>query len=148
MDITTYTMLLVVKNWGLGWAYRDGGMKDSELNEGQRKRKVVEFPTLIEYSTYVFTSAGCIVGPFFEYSDFKNWIEMTGDYKDAPRGIVDGWKNVIPGLFKMIQGFLWLGIHIGFALAGFSVYFCGSKDFLTYKTLWHRLAYYNFAMTG
>ena len=31
MDITTYTMLLVVKLWGLAWAYRDGGMKDDEL---------------------------------------------------------------------------------------------------------------------
>jgi lysophospholipid acyltransferase 1/2 len=31
MDITTYTMLLVVKLWGLGWAYRDGGMDDKEL---------------------------------------------------------------------------------------------------------------------
>ena len=31
MDITTYTMLLVVKLWGLGWAYRDGGMADADL---------------------------------------------------------------------------------------------------------------------
>jgi len=33
MDITTYTMILVVKNWGLGWAYRDGALKDTELTE-------------------------------------------------------------------------------------------------------------------
>ena len=25
MDITTYTMLLVAKLWGLSWAYKDGG---------------------------------------------------------------------------------------------------------------------------
>ena len=31
MDITTYTMLLVVKLWGLGWAYRDGDMADADL---------------------------------------------------------------------------------------------------------------------
>jgi len=57
---------------------------------------------LLEYSTYVFTSAGCIVGPFFEYSDFKNWIEMTGSYKDAPRGLTEGWASVGPAIYKML----------------------------------------------
>lgn len=33
MDVTTYTMILVVKLWGLGWAYRDGGMKDDKLTK-------------------------------------------------------------------------------------------------------------------
>ena len=102
MDITTYTMILVVKNWGLGWAYRDGGMKDSELTENQKQRKVVDFPNLIEYTTYVFSTAGCIVGPFHEFSDFKNWIEMTGIYKDAPRGLSDGWASVGPALYKLL----------------------------------------------
>lgn len=34
MDVTTYTMLLVAKLWGLAWAYKDGGVKDeSELTQ-------------------------------------------------------------------------------------------------------------------
>ena len=149
MDITTYTMLLVVKNWSLGWAYRDGGMKDSELTDSQKKLKVVNFPNIFEYSTYVFSSSGCCVGPFFEYSDFKNWIEMTGDYKDAPRGMSGGWATLVPAIFKMIQGFIWLGIHIVFVVVGgFSVYYCGTKEFVDYKTFPHRVGYYYLAMTG
>ena len=33
MDITTYTMILVTKLWGLSWAYKDGAEISSKLNE-------------------------------------------------------------------------------------------------------------------
>ena len=149
MDITTYTMILVVKNWSLGWAYRDGGMKDSELTKNQIERKVVNQPSIFQYATYVFHSGGCIVGPFHEFSDFVNWIEQSGIYANAPVGISAGWASVVPALFKMLQGFAWLGIHIAFVVGGgFSVYYCGSKEFVDYKTFLHRVGYYYAAMTG
>ena len=149
MDITTYTMLLVVKLWGLGWAYRDGGMDDKELTNDQIQRKVVEFPNLLEYSGFVFSSCGCVVGPFFEFSDYINWIEMKGVYADAPRGIVNGWATFLPAMFKLFEGICCLAIHLAFVTGlGFSVYFCGTKEWLTYGTWGSRFVYYNLAMTG
>ena len=41
-----------------------------------------------------------------------------------------------------------VAIHLGFLLSGFSVFYCGKPEFLQYKTVWHRIAYYNLAMTG
>jgi hypothetical protein len=33
MDITTYTMILVIKLWGMSFSYMDGGRKDSEITD-------------------------------------------------------------------------------------------------------------------
>ena len=35
IEITTYTMILVAKLWGLGYAYRDGGDKEEDLTPSQ-----------------------------------------------------------------------------------------------------------------
>ena len=78
MDITTYTMILVTKLWGLSWAFKDGAEISSKLTEPQQERKVMHMPTLIEYLSFVAFCCGSIVGPFIEYSDFKNWIELNG----------------------------------------------------------------------
>ena len=91
MDITSYTMVLVCKLWALSFQYNDGSLKDFDLTERQIQKKVVEFPSLLQYLSYVFTSSSCILGPFFEFDDFVNWIEMKGHYKDAPRGLTSGW---------------------------------------------------------
>jgi len=45
-------------------------------------------PTPLEYSSYVFFCGGIVVGPFFEYSDYINFIEQKGHYKDIPTSII------------------------------------------------------------
>jgi len=67
---------------------------------------------MLQYITFVFTSAGCIIGPFFEFTDFVNWIEMKGHYKDAPRGLVQGWATLLPVLGKYLYGVICIGIHM------------------------------------
>ena len=51
-----------------------GGEKIENLTKDQIERRVVKLPGVIQYFSYVFFCCGCIMGPFFEYSDFQNWI--------------------------------------------------------------------------
>jgi hypothetical protein len=70
MDITTYTMLLTCKLSALAFCYRDGELKDSELLPEQIENKVVKLPSAFEIFSYNYFCCGCVVGPFFEYSDY------------------------------------------------------------------------------
>jgi lysophospholipid acyltransferase len=144
MDVSTYTMILVTKLWGLSWAYKDGGLITSKLNESQIERRVVHFPTVLEYASFCCFCCGCIVGPFVEYSDFKNWIEISGQYKNMPRS-----GTLFPSLWRLLNGLMCLAIHIVFTMIlGYSVYFCGSEEYLKHGNLAMRFVYYFIAMTG
>jgi lysophospholipid acyltransferase len=146
MDITTYTMILVCKLWILAFAYKDGGEDPKTLTADQLERRVVEMPNIIEYSSYVFFSCGCIVGPVFEYTDFKDFMELKGNYKTLPTG---GFATILPALRELLGAVLVLGIHIGMVLGfGLDIYFCGSEEFITYGNIWKRIGFYFFAMTS
>jgi len=148
MDITTYTMILVCKLWILSWAFKDGGMDEKKLTPDQLERRVVEFPSLIEYLSYVFFCCGPIVGPVFEFSDFKNFMELKGNYRTLPRG-VKGTATIMPALTQLGGAFLCLGIHIAAVLlGGFDVYWCGTKEFITAGNIFYRIGFYFCAMTG
>ena len=47
MDVRTYTMLLMIKLWGLTFAYKDGGEKIENLTKDQIERRVVQLPGVI-----------------------------------------------------------------------------------------------------
>ena len=84
MDITTFTMVLTAKLSALAYCYKDGGEKDEKLLPEQRDNKVEKLPNVLELLSYVYFPGACIVGPFFEFADFKMYIEKTGRYANIP----------------------------------------------------------------
>ena len=105
-------------------------------------------PTLVEYFSFVFYASGPIVGPIFEFCDFKNWIEFEGVYKDLPRG-GSGITVLFESMKQLLGAFLCLGIYVGLSVFyGLSIHFCGTQEFRTWKTIWHRIGYYFAAMTS
>ena len=101
-------------------------------------------PNLLEYFSFVCFCCGSIVGPFIEFSHFKNWIELSGNYKTMPRSGTIG-----PALLRILHGIMCLALHIVFVMIlGYSVYYCGSKDYLKSGGLFSRYVYYFIAMTG
>ena len=42
----------------------------------------METPTILEMFSYVFFYPSCIVGPSFEFADFRKFIYLQEDYKD------------------------------------------------------------------
>lgn len=97
MDITTYTMILTAKLSALAYCYADGAIKDEELLPEQIERKVTKLPTPLEIASYVFFCSACIVGPFFEYSDYIMYIERKGRYEHIP-------LSIVPSLQKFLKG--------------------------------------------
>ena len=97
MDITSYTMILTAKLSALGFCYKDGGLDDKDLLKEQIERKVIKMPSVIELLGYVYFSSGCIIGPFFEFSDYKRYIEREGHYKNIPSTIIPSLKKFFTG---------------------------------------------------
>ena len=99
LNATTYTMILITKLSALSFCYKDGIEKEENLFPEQKALKVVKMPSLIEYFSYVFFSGGCIMGPFFEYTDYINFIERKSHYSDMPA------NTMIPSLVRLMHGF-------------------------------------------
>lgn len=87
VDITGIFMMQLFNYIGFGYNYANGALDDSQLNEGQIKRKIIARPSYLSYMGYVNFTPACLVGPVFEYSDYDNYLNRKGDYKSIPNPI-------------------------------------------------------------
>ena len=70
-------MVFVAKLSSFAFSYEDGGKDISEIKSDHlKKQRIVEMPSLIEYASYIFFYPTTIVGPFIEFKDFINLIEL------------------------------------------------------------------------
>jgi lysophospholipid acyltransferase len=149
MDSTTYTMILVTKLWGLSLSYKDGAIPSQKLSEDHAKLKVVYLPTVMQYLGYVFFCCGALCSPFIDFVDFKNWVELQSHYSSLKVGGKQGLSTFKPAFVRFGQALACLATHFLIVqILGFSIYFCGTDEFVTYKTFLHRVAFYYIAMTG
>jgi hypothetical protein len=102
MDISTYTMLLTCKLSALAYCYQDGMTESAKLNKDQRDRMVVNFPTPLEFASYVWYAQACALGVFFEFSDYKRFIERTHEYKNVPCPIIPSLKWLAQGILCLV----------------------------------------------
>ena len=52
-----------------------------KLTEHAEYCKLEKIPTIVELLSYAAYPPTCIIGPFFEYKDYSNFIEFKGRYK-------------------------------------------------------------------
>lgn len=96
---------------------------------------------------FVSFGPACLVGPFIEFRDYIDFMEKRGDYVDMPCGL--SLPTLIPSVTHMILAYGMGGMREFIcSYLGFNNSFAGSKEWLTYKTFWHRFVFYNIAMTG
>ena len=88
MDITSFTMCLTCKLSSLGYCFKDGSRDVSRLSKDQAERKVNEMPSLLEFLSYAFFGGSSLIGPFFEYYDYVQFIKESGRYREVPSTIV------------------------------------------------------------
>lgn len=121
---TFYTMLLACKMSSLAFCLEDGAKNTKEaknLSEDQKARKVTNIPSFLEFSSYVFFCQACALGIFFEYSDYKRFIERSHEYSDVPNPIFASLK-------KLFFGLICFGIFVAFS-PQFYVAFCWHDDY-------------------
>ena len=97
MDITTYTMILTTKLSAMAFCYRDGAYDNDTLKVQSIavQNKIESKPTLLEVLSYVYFSSSCICGPFFEFADYRNYIEMQGVFANIPNTAYASFKNFL-----------------------------------------------------
>ncbi|KAI8587860.1 MBOAT, membrane-bound O-acyltransferase family-domain-containing protein [Geranomyces variabilis] len=87
-DHTAPMMVLVIKLTSFAWAAYDGTRNDEDLSEDQRKLAIRKMPGLIEYLGYIFFFGGFLVGPSFEFVDYKRFIENQPPFDKRPSSFV------------------------------------------------------------
>lgn len=65
----------------------------------------VKMPSTLEIWSYAYFGQGCLIGPFFEFSDFKRFIERSEEFKSFP-------SPVVPSLIVLGRSFVWLGVFV------------------------------------
>lgn len=69
---------------GLGYNYANGAADTAKLSPSQIKRRVVDRPSYLTYLGYVNFMPACLVGPVYEYADFDQYFNRTGDFVNIP----------------------------------------------------------------
>ena len=75
LDATTYIMPLVAKLSTIGYCIMDGSKDDSKLTDYQKNKKLTKIPQLYEILSYSTFPCANMCGPFFEFRDYKYFIE-------------------------------------------------------------------------
>lgn len=85
MDVSGLYMMLVVKFSAFAFSYEDGGKNEEDLkNDYMREKRIRDFPTFLEFISFIFHFSSCIVGPSIEFIDFKKFIYLQDEYQNIP----------------------------------------------------------------
>ena len=95
-------------------------------------------PTPLELASYVWYSQACALGVFFEFSDYKRFIERKGEYASVPSPIFASLKWLTVAL-------LCLALYT-VSNNYFYVELCWSKEYLEYSFA-YRVFYFYVSMT-
>ena len=138
-DVSTIYMVYVAKYSSVAFSYDDGGKDIEEIKSSHlKKQRIVELPSLLEYASYIYFYPTTIVGPFIEYKDFINFIDLTDCYANLNKNL--GYI-FYQGLEKL---FLAIFYAIFFALFGdkYPMYAVGTAEFREkYPSFWQRILY-------
>ena len=105
-NASVLAMITYVKQYIIATNYRDGkGDIDNWLTSREKKYALKKMPTFMEYYHYMHALSTCVVGPPFEYGDWKAFIQREGTYAK-----IRPFSNYIPAFTKLLQGFVCIAI--------------------------------------
>lgn len=56
-----------------------------DLSSYQQSHKLTRLPSVLEWLSFVFASGNLLAGPYFELSDYLNFVERKGPWDPASR---------------------------------------------------------------
>ncbi|KAJ3022079.1 lysophospholipid acyltransferase [Thoreauomyces humboldtii] len=135
-DHTAPLMVLVIKLSSYAWAAYDGTRKPEDLSEDQRNLAIRETPSLLEFMGYTFFFGGFLVGPSFEFVDYKNSVENKPPFTNRP-------SSIIPTLKAVGAALACAGIFYKYGDA-FSYHKCLTPEFMKLP-MWSRVLFMQLA---
>jgi hypothetical protein len=121
----------------LAFCYQDGGADLSKLSDEQKAKVVKSMPNVIELLSYTFYTQNSALGVFFEFSDYKRFIERTDEYENVPSPIMQSLKTL--GEAILFTGIFLVGSQY------FNINMCYSDDYATWS-FGYKVFYYHVAM--
>ncbi|KAG6918210.1 hypothetical protein DXG01_015803 [Tephrocybe rancida] len=117
MEITGPQMVLTMKLTTFAWNVWDGRRKAADLDKWQTEKRVVEYPSILEFLGYAFYFPGILVGPYLDFQEYHTLVNETvfddDKVKEKVKGsrkLPSGRKRVAYG--KMVMGLIYLGIYV------------------------------------
>lgn len=141
-EITGPQMVLTMKLTTFAWNVLDGRRPVEELDEWQKDKRVVQYPSLLEFLGYSFYFPGVLVGPYLEFADYMALINGT-IYK---RPVDDKSRRLVPhgrkrvAYRKMVVGLALLGAYVS-CIPTFN-YAVAIQSWFLKKSFFYRLAFY------
>ncbi|KAK4227724.1 MBOAT, membrane-bound O-acyltransferase family-domain-containing protein [Podospora fimiseda] len=116
VDITGAQMVLVMKLSAFCWNVADGVLPASDLSDFQKDRRLTEMPSLIDYAGYVFFFPSMLIGPAFDFVEYRRWLDTT--MFEVPKTIDPAKKpptrrrrkiprSATPAMLKLVSGIIW-----------------------------------------
>ncbi|KAK7746060.1 Lysophospholipid acyltransferase [Diatrype stigma] len=124
IDITGAQMVLVMKLSAFAWNVADGALPEDQLSDFQKDRRILQLPALLDYTAYVLFFPSLLVGPAFDYNEYRGWIDTT--MFDVP-ATVDPTKkpptrkrrkiprSATPAMWKLVGGLTWIFLFLKFS---------------------------------
>ncbi|TPX63613.1 hypothetical protein SpCBS45565_g06482 [Spizellomyces sp. 'palustris'] len=100
-DHTAPMMVLAIKLTSFAWAAHDGTKPDKDLSEDQRSLAIRKFPGLIEYFGYVFFFGGFLVGPAFEFADYRKFTSAEPPFDKMTSPTLPALKTVAAAVVSL-----------------------------------------------
>ena len=143
VDITGAQMVLVMKLSAFAWNVADGTLPDDQLSDFQKDRRIIQLPGLLDYAAYVLFFPSLLVGPAFDYNEYRGWIDTS--MFDVPASVDPTKKpptrkrrkiprSATPAMWKMAAGLVWLVLFLKFS-AWYSPSVFSSDDYQSHGFL-------------
>lgn len=121
VDVTGAQMVLVMKLSSFCWNVADGVLPDSDLSDFQKDRRLTELPNLLDYAGYVFFFPSLMIGPAFDFVEYRRWLDCS--MFDLPASVDPAKKprtrrkrkiprSGTPAMVKLVTGLMWIGIFV------------------------------------
>ncbi|KAI9897443.1 hypothetical protein N3K66_007299 [Trichothecium roseum] len=146
VDVTGAQMVLLMKLSAFCWNVADGRLPEDQLTDFQKERMLRELPSILDFAGYVLFFPSLMVGPAFDYADYRQWIDTTmfnvSETMDPAKKPPVRKKRKIPrsgtpATFKALTGLVWIGLFVFFG-GRFSTEHLTSDSYMEYNFI-HRV---------
>ncbi|KAH7308231.1 MBOAT, membrane-bound O-acyltransferase family-domain-containing protein [Stachybotrys elegans] len=123
VDITGAQMVLVMKISAFCWNVADGQLPEEHLSPLQKDRMLKDVPSLLDYAGYIFFFPSLLVGPAFDYAEYRRWLdtsmfELPANIDPVNKPPVRRKRKIprsgTPAAWKCVTGLVWIGLYMAF----------------------------------
>jgi len=127
VDASFVLMIFLTKYTSFACCVDDGTKRVEDLSADQNARKIVEFPTVDQYFSYIFFFPTSICGPTYDYMEFYHFITRTGQHRLK-------YNPLFEAVTTLLFGILMFGA-VAFIAPLYPFSFCITEEYANYGIL-------------